>query len=147
MEMNIQLQLLNNELKQWVLLDTGSTVHVFCNKLLVKNIQNVPEQLHIKMNAGTLQCHQKTNLPWNGMEVWFDPTSIANILRFGLLQSQYKIKYDNNVSNTFFVETEKRVLTFERLTNQLYVFNPTTHTPILTNLLNTLAENKQFHMK
>jgi hypothetical protein len=64
MSVAIQLQLITNEMKNWVLLDTGSTVHVFCNKQLVKNIREANKELNVTTNAGTFQCTQMATLPW-----------------------------------------------------------------------------------
>ena len=120
MGMNIQMQLLSETMKEWVLLHTGSTVHVFANPQLVTNIRKTNETLQVTTNAGTFEWKHKANLPWSDMEVWFDPNSITNVLSFGLLQEKYKIKYDNSVSDIFYVETNKGVIPFKRLTNQLY---------------------------
>jgi hypothetical protein len=156
MAMNIQLQLMTNEMKNWFLLDTGSTVHVFCNNALVKNIRNAQQELNGTTNAGTFKCKQLATLPWSGIDFWFDPRSITNVLNFGLLQAQYHITYDNNSSDLFIVHTDKGPLTFKRLDNQLYVFKPvlessiipmSTEDPINSNLLNTLEENKGFYTK
>jgi hypothetical protein len=156
MAMNIQLQLMTSEMKNWVLLDTGSTVHVFCNNALVKNVRDAQQELNVTTNAGTFKCKQLATLPWNDIDVWFNPRSITNILSFGLLQAQYHITYDNNTSDLFIVHTDKGPLTFERLSNHLYVFKPVIEAsmipmasvdPMNSNLLNTLEENKTFYMK
>jgi hypothetical protein len=107
-------------------------------------------------NTGTFNRKQLATLPWNGIDIWFYPRSIANVLSFGLLQAQYHITYDNNTSDLFIVHTDKGPLTFKRLDNQLYVIKPVlelsiipmaTQDPINSSLSDTLEENKTFYME
>jgi hypothetical protein len=91
MAMNIQMPHMADEMKEWVWLDTGSTFHVFCNPKLVTNRRKIEKTLNMTTNAGTFACNETANLPWNEMDVWLDPSSITNVLSFGLLQTKYRI--------------------------------------------------------
>jgi hypothetical protein len=73
-----------NQMKEWVLLDTGSTVNVFCNPDMVKNIVKAEKALTINTNAGEFTAEYTADLPWSDMKIWFDPNAITNVLSLGL---------------------------------------------------------------
>jgi hypothetical protein len=63
----------HEDMKKWVLLDTGSTVNVFCNPNLVKNIRKSNQDLQVHTNAGYFTARYNADLPWSDMKVRFDP--------------------------------------------------------------------------
>lgn len=133
-----------NQMRNWVLLDTGSTVNVFCNPNMVKNIKKAEKSLPIHTNAGIFEAEYTAELPWTDMKVWFDPNAVANVLSMGMLQEKYQVRYDNSKEDTFFVETPKGVIPFRPLTKYLYVYKP--NVPEM-NMLSTLKENKRFYTR
>ena len=72
-----------------ILLDTGSTHHVFCNKLLLKGIRHTDKPLTMRTNAGDFHCHGKGVFPGVG-PVWYNPDGIINVLSAGLLEMSDK---------------------------------------------------------
>ena len=61
----------------WILLDSQSTVDIFCNPRLVENIHRVKDGMKIQCNAGTQVTTLVGDLPGYG-PVWFDSRAIAN---------------------------------------------------------------------
>ena len=60
----------------WILLDNQSTVDVFCNSALLKNIRRVNKVMNIKCNAGVTRTNMMGDLPGYG-EVWYNKQGIA----------------------------------------------------------------------
>ena len=88
--------------KTWVLLDSLSTVDIFCNPHLLKNIRRSSEGVRIHCNAGSRLTNLIGDLPGYGT-VWYDPKAIANILSLRQVQNHYHITY--NSTNRKFVVT------------------------------------------
>jgi hypothetical protein len=65
--------------KSWILLDKQSTVDVFHNGKLLKNIRVSKGTMDIHCNAGVTTTNRVSNLPGYGT-VWYHPNGIANIL-------------------------------------------------------------------
>ena len=80
--------------KTWVLLDSQSTVDVFCNPQLLTNIRRNTERMRIHCNAGSRLTHLIGDLPGYGT-VWYDPKAIANILSLRRVRDKYRITYDS----------------------------------------------------
>ena len=68
--------------RSWIIIDTGSTVNVFSNKSLLKNIRATNRYMQIQCNAGWSYTNQMGMLPGYPGEVWYNPHGIANILCF-----------------------------------------------------------------
>ena len=82
-------------LKTWVLLDSQSTVDIFCNPHLLRNIRRTPEGMRIHCNAGSRLTNLVGDLPGYGT-VWYDPKAIANILSLRRVRDHYHISYDSS---------------------------------------------------
>ena len=65
--------------KSWILLDNQSTVNVFYNAGLLRNIREGEAHMDIHCNAGVTSTNMVGDLPGYGT-VWYHPKGIANIL-------------------------------------------------------------------
>ena len=81
--------------KTWVLLDSQSTVDIFCNPHMLRNIRRTSEGMRIHCNAGSRLTNLVGNLPGYGT-VWYNPNAIANILSLRQVQHRYHISYDSS---------------------------------------------------
>ena len=88
--------------KEWILLDSQSTVDIFCNPSLVVNIHRVRDRMKIQCNAGTRVSNLVGDLPGYG-PVGFDSRAIANVLSLKLVQEKYHVKYNSREMEGFVV--------------------------------------------
>ena len=92
-------------LKTWILLDSQSTVDIFQNKSLLKNIRDGGGTMDIHCTAGVTTTRLMGDLPGYG-EVWYHPNGIANILSLARVKAKgYAVTYDSAVGNHFKVVT------------------------------------------
>ena len=80
--------------KTWILLDSQSTVDIFCNPRILKNIRRTVKGMCIHCNAGSRLTNYVGDLPRYGT-VWYDPKAIANILSLCQVHDRYHITYDS----------------------------------------------------
>ena len=83
-------------------MDNQSTVNVFINGQLLRNIRTVRRKLTIYSTGGKSVTRQVGDLPGFG-EVWYHPNGIANILSLALVKKRFQITYDSHSDNTFHV--------------------------------------------
>jgi hypothetical protein len=149
MAYSITLGQMEESMREWVLINTASTVNVFCNREFVREVKKMkPVMVHT--NAVPFTVQEKAKLPWCDMEVWFDPNAITNVLSFAILQEKFPILYDNSKADAFFVKTPRGDLKFKQLSKNLYVHKPRGDGIKLeakqeTSMLSTLEENKTFY--
>ena len=72
-------------LKTWILLDSQSTVDVFCNARLLNNVRDAKRQLVLHCNAGTTIITKKGDLKKKG-----DLLSLSNVSKI------YRVTYDSD---------------------------------------------------
>mmetsp|Transcript_703 Transcript_703/g.1110 ORF Transcript_703/g.1110 Transcript_703/m.1110 type:complete len:124 (+) Transcript_703:518-889(+) len=66
-----------------------STDHIFCNKDLITDIENVTNGEHLRLHtsAGSIDTYQKGR--FGDFNVWYNPKSSANILSLALVTEQF----------------------------------------------------------
>ena len=84
----------------WILLDSQSTVDVFKNKKLLKNIRDAKKALSLHCNAGIATVDKIGDLP-GYRTVWFYEDGIANILSLNNVKKKYRVTYDSTAHDCF----------------------------------------------
>jgi hypothetical protein len=78
-----------------IYLDNCATYNSFFNKSLLSNINETGVVLRGKCNAGVSSTKWKED--WNGIEVWYNPNGIANLLSMGELEKLgFLVAYHTN---------------------------------------------------
>ena len=107
-EVSLKLDESGKTPKSWILLDNQSTVDVFYNANLLRNIRKGEKHMDIHCNAGVTSTNLVGDLPGYGT-VWYHPNGIANILSLAKMQEHgYHIKYDSKDGNAFIIHKPDR---------------------------------------
>ena len=92
-----------------ILLDTASSVSLFGNKEYVDKIQQSNKKLELHTNGGPIISDETASVDKLG-KVWYNKSSVANIISFADLRKRYRITYDSDVENSFILHTPDRQL-------------------------------------
>jgi hypothetical protein len=84
------------DLRQVMLLDSQSTMDLFCNTALVSETRKSGDTMRLKSNGGSMLVNHKATVPGYKKEVWFSTRAITNIIALSNLIQQYRVTYDSN---------------------------------------------------
>ena len=109
--------------KDTMVLDSGSSIELFCNEEWLQDIKDLPDPHELNTNADGFKVKQEGELPYYD-RVPLDREAMTNILSVGVMSDKYRISMDTAKENAFFVHTPKKIVKFAR--NPAYLY---THTP------------------
>jgi hypothetical protein len=92
-------------LRDYVLLDNQSSVHVFCNPELVGDVRKAARHLELESNGGKLPISSIANVDGFEKSVWFSEDAMTNILSLSQVKQEYDVSYDGN---DFIIHRAKR---------------------------------------
>ena len=124
------------------LLDNQSTVDVFHNAGLLRNIREGDTHMDIHCNAGVTRTNMVGDLPGYGT-VWYHPNGIANILSLSRVKEKgYRVTYDSTNGNELIVhKSDGSSRIFKESERGLY-FMETSASAQAIALINTVGENR-----
>jgi hypothetical protein len=126
--------------KSWILLDNQSTVDMFVNPSLLRNIRKVPNKMTITCNAGVTTTNLIGELPGYGT-VWYHRDGIANILSLARVTKKHRVTFDSHNGNSFIIHKPNNTQhTFKESEHGLYYLDTSQSGGLI--MLNTVAENK-----
>ncbi len=142
----------------WILLDSCSTVSVFNNPVFLHNIRTSTVPLTIKTNGGSHSSSMLGDLAGFGT-VWYNPSSLANILSLKEVRKVRQVVMDSNVEAAMTVyKQDGTTMKFREFENGLYFHNASvgldvtpsnnkltnySHPPPQYGFINTMADAKE----
>jgi hypothetical protein len=129
------------DLKEVILLNSQSTMDLFCNAALVSKISKSRSNMRLKSNDGTMVVTRKATMDGYNKTVCFSTRAITNIIALRNLIDQYRVTYDND--NLMFVvhrESESKPNNeFKMHKSGLHYYDPSKEHHMT--FVNTVSEN------
>jgi hypothetical protein len=131
------------DLKNVILLDSQSTMDLFCNPKLVEDIHKSDKRMRLRSNGGTMMVSHKAKMKGYNKDVWFSKDAITNIIALSNLITQYRVTYDS-ADQMFVVHREdqnKPNMEFKMHESGLHIFDPSDKDYSFVNTVNGNKEN------
>jgi hypothetical protein len=93
-------------LRKVILLDSQSTMDLFCDEDMVNTITKTTQTMKLKSNGGCMTTKKKATINGYKKRVWFNKDAITNIFSLKNLTEQYRVTYDSD-DKKFVVHREK----------------------------------------
>ena len=123
-----------------ILIDSQSTINIFKNKELLKNIQPSRKGCKIQCNTGMVEVKMKGM--FGETPVWYHPDGVANILSLKSLKEKHHVTYDSqDEGGVFRVKTSKGEVKFVPHPNGLHYIDLRENNNIEKVLINTVESN------
>jgi len=132
----------SKNMKNVILLDSQSTMDLFCNPALVTGVHEAPSKMTVRSNGGQLIVDQQATVTGYNQKVWFSSKAITNIIALHNIIQQYKVTYDST-ERMFVVHREKfnkPNMEFKMQANGLHVYEPRNES---YTFISTVAGNKE----
>lgn len=116
-------------MKNQILLDSQSTVDLFCNPALMDGIVPSKTALTLATNAGVMETNKEGNvnqqagIPVND-KVWFDKDTITNVFGLANMVKRHRVTIDSTKENAFIVHTPEGPIRFGITADNLYAYCP-----------------------
>ena len=109
--------------RNWLLLDTCSSISSMCNTNLVKNISPNTQPYHAYTNGGSIDDELECELQTLSMNAYCNAKDIANIISLGELVDDYRMKMDINKNHSIYIQyknKQDKTGEFKKLKNNLF---------------------------
>jgi hypothetical protein len=127
-----------------ILLDSQSTMDLFCNKVITTFIYASTEPCMLQSNAGQMLISHKVMVPGLKQDVWFDADAPSNIVALSTLSKPYCITYDSTKGSCFIVHRQEANampnIVFHMHSSGLHYYDPSATSNFT--FLTTVEENK-----
>lgn len=145
-QMQFKQTQVQRSMKNKILLDSQSSVDLFCNKALVDKVTPAKDVLTLMTNAGRFNAAEKAQCRDYG-DVWFSEKAVTNIFSLGNMEDKYRVTYDSSKESAFLVHMPDKIVRFTRGKDNLYSLDPfddTSSTDVTKhNMLETVEEIKE----
>jgi hypothetical protein len=114
----------------WIILDSGSSSDIFCNRKLVSDIRLSSGSLKVHCNAGTKVVRHVATLKNYGT-VWFKKEGIANILSMSLVKKKFPVRYGSTKGDHFVVSKPEKDIIFAASASGIYYHDTTNRVMVM----------------
>jgi hypothetical protein len=131
------------DLREIILLDSQSTMDLFCNAALVSKNCKSTTRMRLKSNGGTMVVTRKATMPGYNKDVWFSTRAITNIIALSSLIQQYRVTYESD-DKMFVVHREsqgKPNMEFRMHKCGIHYYDPRNEKHLT--FVNTVSKNKE----
>jgi hypothetical protein len=137
--------------KNWILIDSESTVNIFSNGKFLRNIRHCGDEhgMRIHSNGGYQDTHMIGDLPGFG-PVWYNKGSLANILSLAAVRKICRITMDTLTEAAIVVHKHNgEKMKFTESKNGLYYYNAkaTKDTSKHYSFINSVSDNKSLYTR
>jgi hypothetical protein len=84
------------DLREVILLESQSTMDLFCNSAMVGKTIKSASSMRLKSNGGTMVVARKAYTKGYHKTVWFNKKAITNTIAISNLIQQYRVTYDSD---------------------------------------------------